>query len=107
LPEIKEVTITLRRPTGPNDPGLCEIGFFTHVDGIVSLTDESGTPLRRDGGSTVTTRNTKGKDAPTWSAPAGNDPRAVAGRLLHQKFSSIKSGSDFNRPLHYPKIGIA
>jgi hypothetical protein len=105
LSEIKSVTITLRRPLGPGDCGLCEIGFFTHVDGVVSLTDESGVPLRR--GSTVTARNTKGKDTPTWAAPAGNDPRAVAGRLLHQRFSSEKSGSDFNRPLHYPKLGIA
>jgi hypothetical protein len=104
LSEVKSVTITLRRPLGPGDCGLCEIGFFTHVDGVVSLTDESGVPLRR--GSTVTTR-TKGKDTPTWSAPAGDDPRAVAGRLLQQKFSSVKSGSDFWRPLRYEKIGIA
>jgi len=38
---------------------------------------------------------------------AGHDDRMVAGRLLHSKVASEKSGSDFNRPLQYPGSGVA
>ena len=43
-----------------------------------------------------------------WSAAvlAGHDDRMVASRLLHTKVSSEKSGSDFNRPLQYPNMGV-
>jgi hypothetical protein len=110
MPEVKQVTITLRRPLGPEDQGLVEIGHFIFSDGVVTLTSEDGTPLKRGSNQTLTTRTIKGaRDVPLWSAAvlAGHDARMVAGRLLHSKVSSEKSGSDFNRPLHYQKMGIA
>jgi hypothetical protein len=103
MPEttVHQVYITVRRPTGANDPGQVEVGHYVLVDGIVTLTDDAGVPLKR-GSSQLTTRTVRGaRDAPLWSAavPADQSDRQVAGRLLHSKFSSQRSGSDFNRPL--------
>lgn len=43
-----------------------------------------------------------------WSAAAlaGQNDKMVASRLLHQKVSGEKRGSDFNRPLVYAPRGI-
>jgi hypothetical protein len=106
----KQIYIQLRRPLGADDPGEVAYGHFTFVDGIVTLTGEDGAPLRRGKDQQLTTRTVRGaRDAPVWSAAvlAGHDARQVACRLLHQKVASERSGSDFNRPLHYRPIGIA
>jgi hypothetical protein len=107
MPE--QIHITLQRPLNESDPGVCARGYYTFSDGIVHLTDENGVPLKRGSSQTLTTRTVKGaRDAPLWSAAvlAGHDAKHVAGRLLHQKVSSEKSGSDFNRPIHYKNYGI-
>jgi hypothetical protein len=105
---VKPVYITVRRPMG-DDPGRVELGHYIFVDGVVTLTDEAGTPLRRGVDQKLTTRRLKGeKEAPLWSAPVaeGLDDRAIAGKLLHMKFSSQRSGSDFNRPIVFNNAGI-
>ncbi len=104
MPKVEQVTITMRRPLSAGDTGVVAIGHFTFEDGIVTLTNEDGSPLRRGLDQRLTTRTVRGaREAPVWSAAvlAGHQPRQVAGRLLHQKVSSEKSGSDFNRPLPY------
>ena len=103
---VKQVSISIRRPLGPNDAGLCECGHYIFVDGVVTLTDESGTPLRR--GLGISARKPKGA-IPLWTAPvlATQAAHQVAGRLLHTKYSSERSGSDFNRPLSYPPVSVA
>jgi hypothetical protein len=110
MPKVEQVTITMRRPLSAGDTGVVAIGHFTFEDGIVCLTDEAGTPLKRGSDQVLTTRTVKGaRAAPLWSAAvlAGHDARMVAGRLLHQKVASEKSGLDFNRPLSYPKGSFA
>jgi hypothetical protein len=107
--EIKQLQIMLRRPLNESDPGECARGYYTFVDGIVHLTDENGLPLKRGRNEALTTRTVKGaRDAPLWSAAvlANHEPRQIAARLLHQKVSSEKSGSDFNRPIHYKNFGV-
>jgi hypothetical protein len=109
MSEIKQICITLRRPLGDSDPGMVAYGHYTFKDGIVTLTSEDGTPLKRGMDQKLTTRTVRGtREAPVWSAAvlAGHDARQVAGRLLHSKVSSEKSGSDFNRPLTYQNLGI-
>jgi hypothetical protein len=109
MSEIKQFHIQLRRPLGDGDPGEVAIGWFTFVDGIVYLTDETGTPLKRGISQALTTRTVKGaRDASVWLAAvlAGHDAGQVAGRLLYSKVSSEKSGSDFNRPLNYPPLDV-
>jgi hypothetical protein len=108
LPE--KIHIQLRRPLGDDDPGVVAYGHYTFVDGIVTLVGDDGKPLRRGSDQLLTTRTVRGaRDAPLWSAAvlAGHDARQVARMLLHQKVSSEKSGTDFNRPLNYPKLGMA
>jgi hypothetical protein len=105
VPEL--IYITLRRPLGDGDGGEIAYSHYTFVDGIVTLTDEAGTALKRGSSQVLTTRTVKGaRDAPLWSAAvlAGHDCQQVARRLLHTKVSSEKSGTDFNRPLIYPKV---
>jgi hypothetical protein len=106
---LKQISIQLRRPLGADDLGEVARGHYTFADGIVTLCDSDGSPLRRGMDQALTTRTVRGaRDAPVWSAAvlAGHDARMVAGRLLHQKVSSEKSGSDFNRPLRYENPGI-
>jgi hypothetical protein len=105
----KQFSIQLRRPLGADDPGEVAYGHYTFVDGIVTLCNEQGNPLRRGMDQPLTTRTVRGaRDAPVWSAAvlAGHDARMVASTLLHQKVASERSGSDFNRPLHYQNLGI-
>jgi hypothetical protein len=100
MPEIKSVIITVRRPLRDGDFGECAEALyeFDEEKRVVTLVDDGGKPLPRG-----MTRNVRGKkeEAPRWSARVldGQDPRTVAGRLLHQKVAGEKSGSDFWRPL--------
>lgn len=106
---VKRIYTTVRRPSG-DDSGQVECGFYIFEKGVVTLTDESGTPLRRGLDQRLSTRKLKGeKEIPTWSAPvpSGLAEQQIAGRLLHGKFSSERSESDFNRPLIYPRHSIA
>jgi hypothetical protein len=109
MPTVKQVCITVRRPLSDADPGQVEYGSYTFIDGVVTLTDDGGKPLRRGMDQRLSTRTVKGaREVPVWSAPvlANQADHQVAGRLLHNKFSSERSGSDFNRPLHYSQSGI-
>ena len=110
MTEVKPITIQIRRPLNEKDLGEIAHGFYVFEDGIVKLTDQDGTPLKRGASQQLTTRTVKGaREAPVWSAAvlAGHDDRMVASRLLHTKVSSEKSGSDFSRPLRYPPLGLA
>ena len=92
--EVKQLTIQLRRPTGPTDIGESEYGFYVFDEDkkVVTLTDEHGTPLKR--GAKLTTRTVPREVPMLWSAPvpAGREPFQVAAKLLHTKVSSEKSG---------------
>jgi hypothetical protein len=104
----KQICIQIRRPLGGDDLGEVAYGHYVFVDGVVTLTDEDGNPLRRGVSRRLTTRTVKGaREDPVWSAAVLADQAChqVAGRLLHTKFSSEKSGTDFNRPLPGPAPG--
>ena len=99
---LSNLTIQVRRPLHEGDLGEMAFGRYTFEDGIVTLVDENGTPLRRGHDQALTTRTVKGaRDAPVWFSAvlAGQDAHQVAARLLHNKVSSQRSGTDFNRPL--------
>jgi hypothetical protein len=61
----------------------------------VTLTDRDGVPLH----------DKRGK--PYSQDLNGVDARKIAGRLLKDLHYSKNNRSNFNRPLHYPRIGIA
>ena len=83
--EINTVWITLRGPRD-GDAGLCEICHYTVADGFVQLCTEQGKP--------------RGKKVKL----NGDDPRTIAGRLMHDSLATRKDGG-FNRPLDYPSTG--
>ena len=79
--------ITTRRPTD-NDPGqVAEGRYVLSADLVVTLTDQDGKPIENIESATVT------------------DPKyatATAARLLQDH----RAGTiDFNRPLHYRRLG--
>ena len=107
MPEVKQLTIQLRRPTGPTDIGESEYGFYVFDEDkkVVTLTDEHATPLKR--GAKLTTRTVPREVPVLWSAPVppGRDPYQVAGRLLYEKFSSQKSGIRFQPAIALRPLG--
>ena len=48
MSEIKSVIVTTAKPTGPDDLGRCEEGFYTVANGILTMCDRDGVPLRDD-----------------------------------------------------------
>jgi hypothetical protein len=88
--EIKAVIITTRSPRDEGDPGACEIGHYSVVDGVVVMCSEDGKPT--------------GKKQRIGS---GEDPQRIASRLAKEAWVKTRGDADFNRPLSYPRAGIA
>jgi hypothetical protein len=87
------ITIQLRRPSRDGeDPGVIDEAWFITKDDVVQLTDRDGVPLHGDGN--------KRKLEPNETA------RECAVQLLRSK-SMHRASKAFNRPLRYPKIGMA
>jgi hypothetical protein len=80
-----------------DDPGWIAPGHYIVADGVVTLTDQAGVPIA------------SGRMQLGYSSKVGDEEVSdqVAKRLLWRHHRTTKSGSDFNRPLTYPKIGIA
>jgi hypothetical protein len=92
MPEVHRVTVTVRRPKD-SDPGQVTFGYYTLVDGILTMTDASGMPMRRTSGE-------------YYRAKIGPDesPQTRA-RVFTREIRAALRGSDFNRPLDYSKFG--
>jgi hypothetical protein len=86
--EVARITIQLAPPRG-SFPGKVAQGHFKVIDGTAFLTYSDGTPIDRY--------------RLTRKIPPGADARTVAGNLLRERYSG--SSSDFNLPLHYPRMG--
>jgi hypothetical protein len=73
------------------------IGYYTVAKGVLTMVDGDGAPVRRwrDG------------ELYTHRLQRGEDPCVIAGRLTRDIRASLRGGSDFNRPLVYPKVGVA
>jgi hypothetical protein len=81
------VCVQVRQCRDDDDAGeICE-AWFSVTDGQLTLTSASG--------KYITSR----------AITAGEDPKAVAKRLLREK--KVPEGGDFNRMLHYPNAGLA
>ena len=102
MTEVHHVFIQIARPLPPDDPGSAEYGHYIITDGVVTLTDEAGVPLKR-GGSLR-----RGDPPAIWSRKMGEgeDARRVARELLRAKYVATKKGTDFNRTIRYPRWGI-
>ena len=87
---MDKVTIQMQRPRG-NFEGRVESSYYVINDGTVTLVEQNGIPVDR--------HKLSRKLRP------GEDARAVACALTRQRYSR-GPGGDFNRPLHYPKVGF-
>jgi hypothetical protein len=93
MPDVKEVTVTTRNPSGPGDVGSCEVGHYK-VDGdLLTLVDAGGVPLRTNSGERITAR-----------LAAGDEARRVAYRLTLARWRNERDRNElvpgFNGPLH-------
>jgi hypothetical protein len=95
MPEIHQVFATVRLPSD-GDPGQVTIGYYTQADGVLTMTDSKGVPVRTSSGEKRVHR-----------LQEGEDPRAIASRLTKQIRTAMRGESDFNRPLNYSRHGVA
>jgi hypothetical protein len=93
--EVFRTYVTIARPIDGNDPGRIEVGHYVIDGDNVTLTDKDGVPV------------VQGRMQIGYAAKIGDEePDQVARRLLWRHYRATKSGSDFNRPLRYPNLGI-
>jgi hypothetical protein len=100
MPEIKEASAIVANPVTRGDTGRATVGFYTVSDGILTMTDGDGKPVRRRHSGDVYRHELKD----------GDDPVAIAKRLTLAIWRSNTGGDasgGFNRRLHYPDIGLA
>lgn len=88
--DLKTVWVTTRQPLDDDDPGAAEPGFYSIADGVVTMHEESGKPTGK-----------------SQRLTDGDDPHVIARRLTREARLKEAGTSDFNRPLSYPKSGVA
>ena len=93
MPEVFSTHITIARPSDNYPGGVIEVGNYTVEGDTVTLTDADGKPVM------------SGRLALGYTAKTGpnEQPQQAANRLLWRFYRATKSGSDFNRPIVYPK----
>ena len=87
---IYDVVVQIHPPDGDYPGQVCE-GKFTHEDGVVTLVDHNGNPLK----------NYTKKISPD------ENPVVVARRLTRQFYFARRGGKNlkgFDRPINYPKL---
>ena len=93
MSEIKSVIVTTAKPTGPDDLGRCEEGFYMVANGILTMCDMDGVPLRDDN----TGRRREMKLLP-GDVPA-QEARRMTLRFWRENNKDQMAG--FHRPIRY------
>jgi hypothetical protein len=97
MTEVHKVTIEIKKPKG-NFPGQVAFGYFTYVDGVVTLTDPKGVPADDGNGRRYIQRGI-----------APGHERNVACNLTRQLRDALRGSSpsglkaDFSGPIEYPR----
>jgi len=97
MTEVHQINVVLTSPTAHRQQTWC-YGFYIIEGDVLTMTDEKGKPATDPSGKTYSQKLD------------GESPRIIAARLtkkLRLAFRGKAGNSDFNRPLIYPKIGIA
>jgi hypothetical protein len=85
---IYDVVVEIHRPHGDYPGQVCE-GKFTHEDGVVTLVNHNGNPVKQY----------------TKKINPDESPVVAARRLCKQFYFARRGGkNDFNRPLNYPPL---
>jgi hypothetical protein len=96
-PEVFTVYSEVRRPRG-GDHGAVVEGAFTVTDGVVTLTDRHGNPVKDQHGKAYTKKIANGDSAKTIAARLTKDFRL----MLRGK----ERVDGFDRPIRYPKLVV-
>jgi len=97
MPEVHSVQVQIERPKGRFEGRVVE-GRYIVEDGVLSLTNHDGIPVR----------DAEGK-AYTHKLEPGDNAKQIAG-LLTKKFRRVRRGGSseapraFSGPLTYPKL---
>jgi hypothetical protein len=99
-PEVHQVWIHIKPVSRALPTGQVAYGFYTLVDGVVTMTDAKGTPAQDDSGKSYTAK-----------LQPNDDHQIIAGRLTRQLRDALlgKDGappSGFRGPLNYGPSGI-
>jgi hypothetical protein len=99
MPEVHQVYATVRPPRDAADVGQVTVGYYTLVDGVLTMTDSKGAPVRNShAGEKYTHKIDKASDAP-----------GHAKRMTLQIYRMLggDAGGGFNRSLNYRRSGVA
>ena len=101
MPDVKKVFITVRNPSD-GDPGQVSTGYYTITDGLMTMTDGAGTPMRHQ---------TTG-ELFTWKLRPGDKEISIANMMTRKVRRNVHNlpedgATGFNRRLVYPIGGIA
>ncbi|MGC2080731.1 MAG: hypothetical protein WA728_32900 [Xanthobacteraceae bacterium] len=95
MSEVHKVTVELNRPSKRYPSGRVAYGYFTYVDGTVTMTDAKGTPADDGNGRRYVQRDVK----PGFE-------RGIACNLTRQLREALRGpsglGADFSGPINYP-----
>jgi hypothetical protein len=99
-PEVHKVWIHIKPVSRALPTGQVAYGFYTLVDGVVTMTDAKGKPATDEAGKVY-----------THKLETNDDANIIAGRLTRQLRDALLGKKDappsgFGAPLNYPKAGI-
>jgi hypothetical protein len=99
MSEVQQVIVQIKPPRG-NFPGMVVYGYYTLIDGVVTMTDAKGEPAEDGIGKRYTHKLMPNEDA-----------KGVACRMTRKLRLALRgdgpaSVSGFDAPLKYPKMGI-
>ena len=94
-PAVHQVIVTTRpADESTGDPGACRVGYYTVQDGLLTLTDENGSPLKTDQGKPITVVLENAGDA-----------RGVAASLVRKRARGDGMRGFERGALNYPDEG--
>lgn len=97
MSEVFEVSAIVSNPIREDDAGRATIGYYVLDGDQLTMTDSQGAAVRSRFGEKY-----------THTLEPGQDASQIARRFtlkIHRM--AVGSGSDFNRPLVYPRYGVA
>jgi len=97
-PEVKKVTVELKKPSKRFPAGQVTFGFYTYADGVLTMTDPKGVPAEDGMGRRYTARDV----APNVvTGVACHLTRKLREELRGSTYSAPKA--DFSGPISYPR----
>jgi hypothetical protein len=101
MSEVYSVIVHIKLPSRVLPTGQVAYGRFTFADGVVTLTDFDGNPVRDEHGKLYTRKLESGATLADAEYAAGFLTKEFRNVLL----GKTPSGERFSQPLDYPKRG--